>query len=232
MSDKQIVADGIVYVLSNRGFWSPERPSDDELLPIIKIGHTTPATPEALQKRMNGLYKTGVPLPFDLEYAKAVANPDAVEKTLHTIFKQSRVNPNREFFYVEIDSVVAALKPYTGEEITLGSDETSDEVSQADIAARNKTKKVTSYKTISFVFMGISIGEELVSTIDPNKIAKVVSDTEVEYNGEIMSPAKAATQVSYEKTRRWVSRGSFFNWKYRGERLEDLHNRKSSEQKQ
>ena len=60
MNETQNNANGIVYVLSNRGFWLPEREDDSDLLPIIKIGYTTPATPEALRDRMKGLFKTGV----------------------------------------------------------------------------------------------------------------------------------------------------------------------------
>lgn len=41
-------SDGIVYAVSNRGLWLPERADDEELLPIIKIGRTSPPTPNCV----------------------------------------------------------------------------------------------------------------------------------------------------------------------------------------
>ena len=91
-------ADGIVYAVSNRSLWLPEREYDEELLPIIKIGRTSPPSPSALKKRMGQLFTTNIVLPFDLEYAKAVENCRETESKLHKIFAHTRINPNREFF--------------------------------------------------------------------------------------------------------------------------------------
>ena len=230
MNETQNNANGIVYVLSNRGFWLPEREDDSDLLPIVKIGYTTPATPEALRKRMNDLFKTGVALPFDLEYAKAVASCAGVENNMHTIFSGLRVNPSREFFRVEVESVIAALEPYAGEEITLGT-EVSDDVTQSDIDARDRVKKVR--RELSFKYLQIQKGEKLEYLIDPNEIATVVSDTKVEHNGKIMTPAAAATMIfNKDKTGEPVVHcSSFSNWRYGGKTLQQIRDQIDAESK-
>ena len=89
---------GIVYVLSNRAMPG-----------LVKIGMTT--RPE-LDARLKELYTTGVPVPFDVEYACEVkaSNCAKIEKALHTAFEPNRINANREFF--EIKKEQAIMKFY------------------------------------------------------------------------------------------------------------------------
>lgn len=216
MNDKK----GVVYVLSNRSLWLPEREEDDELLPVIKIGRTSPPTPDALRKRMGNLYSTGMVFPFDLEYAKAVDDCYLVESNLHRIFSNARVNPNREFFRVDVDAVAAALEPYQGYEVTIDNDELSDEVRQEDIDARNKVESVAvRWGRFSFKSVGIPIGATLTSTMDSSVTVTVLSDSQVDYEGEIMSIGAAATKLRYKLTgdSRAVSGSS--KWKYKGKSL-------------
>jgi hypothetical protein len=77
----------IVYVLSN-----PAIPG------IVKIGRTAK---EDAKLRIAQLYTTGVPVPFTLEFACRVPNPDEVEKALHVAFAPHRINLKREFFKID-----------------------------------------------------------------------------------------------------------------------------------
>lgn len=61
----------IVYLLSNEAFATADG------IPIYKIGVT-----EGLEQRMRSLYATGVPLPFECEYAAHVPTAAAVEKAV------------------------------------------------------------------------------------------------------------------------------------------------------
>ena len=88
--------EGIIYILTN-----PIMPG------IIKIGKTTQ---EDVKLRMAQLYSTGVPLPFDCEYAAKVKNIDEVERALHTAFGPDRVNPKREFFEIEANQAISIIK--------------------------------------------------------------------------------------------------------------------------
>lgn len=74
---------GIVYLLTN-----PVMPG------LVKIGMTGQ---EDIDKRMKELYTTGIPVPFECQYACRVEKSDCgkIEKALHVAFAPQRVNVNR-----------------------------------------------------------------------------------------------------------------------------------------
>jgi len=217
--------DGIVYAVSNRSLWLPERDEDEELLPIIKIGSTSPPKPSALKKRMGQLFTTNMVLPFDLEYAKAVENCREAESKLHKIFAHTRINPNREFFRIDADAVAAALAPYPGNEITIDGDEPSKDISQADIDARNAEESVASRTGaggFDFGRLMVPFGAELVSIYDDSITAKVVAGGKVEYDGEIMTLHAAAKLVQRQTTSDTHPISGSARWKYNGTTLHRL----------
>ena len=76
---------GYVYCMSN------------ECIPgLVKVGFTfnDPST------RAKELYTTGVPMPFKVEFAKKVLDPEDKERKLHALLTKhfSRPNGQREFF--------------------------------------------------------------------------------------------------------------------------------------
>lgn len=76
----------IVYVLTN------------EAMPnIVEIGRTT----DSVESRVSSLSgHSGVPLPFECYFAAEVQDCVKLEKTLHQLFAEYRLNPKREFFKV------------------------------------------------------------------------------------------------------------------------------------
>ena len=73
---------GIVYLLTN------------EAMPgLVKIGKTKVGDPEV---RIDQLYNTSVPVPFDCALAVEVDDQGEVEKALHKAFGPHRFNPKRE----------------------------------------------------------------------------------------------------------------------------------------
>ncbi len=94
----------IVYVLTN-----PAMPG------LVKIGRTTQLE---VEERMKQLYSTGVPIPFDCAFACKVKDASEVEKALHLAFGMTRLNPNREFFKLEPERVIAVLKLLKVDDIT------------------------------------------------------------------------------------------------------------------
>ena len=70
---------GIVYLLTN-----PVMPG------LVKIGMTTQ---EDIEKRMKELYTTGVPVPFECQFACKVKKGDCakIEKALHMAFAPTSV---------------------------------------------------------------------------------------------------------------------------------------------
>ena len=69
---------------------------------LVKIGMTTQ---EDIDKRMKELYTTGVPVPFECQFACKVKKTDCakIEKALHTAFAPQRINANREFFRIQVE---------------------------------------------------------------------------------------------------------------------------------
>ena len=96
----------IVYVLTNLAM--PD---------VVKIGITTRENP---QVRMNELYTTGVPLPFECAIAIQTddARAEAFEKALHTAFTPYRINPKREFFEIKTYQVESLLRVLPGTDVT------------------------------------------------------------------------------------------------------------------
>ena len=217
--------DGIVYAVSNRSLWLPEREDDEELLPIIKIGKTSPPNPDAMKKRMGQLFGTSIVLPFDLEYAKAVENCHEAESKLHKIFDSVRINPNREFFRVDTAAIIDVLDLYPGKEIVIDGDELSEGITQADIYARNNEMSATLRGGFDFEKLGIPVGAVLVSTYDSSKTAKVVADGKVEYDGEIMSVHAAARLAQNQTTGDAHRITGSTRWRHLGATLHQLQQR-------
>jgi carbon storage regulator CsrA len=93
-----MTSEGIVYVLTN-----PAMPG------MVKIGKTS----RGMDARLNELYSTGVPLPFECAYAARVSDEGTVERAFHLAFGPYRVNPKREFFSIEPEQAIALLKADT-----------------------------------------------------------------------------------------------------------------------
>ena len=82
---------GLIYVLTN--VCMPN---------LVKMGMTR----NHPLNRASELYTTGVPAPFALEFAIWVEDPLEVEKEVHDHFEHCRQSNHREFFRVDVDSVV------------------------------------------------------------------------------------------------------------------------------
>ena len=85
---------------------------------MVKIGITID-----LAVRRDKLFSTGVPLPFDIAFARKVEDtmtPLQVEQLLFRIFAPNRVYPKREFFKVTLDQVRAAFLLF-GSEVDLST---------------------------------------------------------------------------------------------------------------
>ena len=110
----------IVYVLTN-----PAMPG------FVKIGMTD--GPD-VQARMNSLYSTGVPFPFECAIAWEIEGRDAlaIETALHTAFGPQRVNPSREFFEIDPEQAQVLLRVIPGRDVTPRVRESLGEVGDED----------------------------------------------------------------------------------------------------
>ena len=186
-----------VYVLTN-----PAMPG------LVKIGRTDAADPE---ERAKQLYTTGVPVPFVVEFAGHVDDPQKVEQALQTAFEPHRVNPKREFFRIEPAQAIAILDLFDSEDVTttVAADLSTDLTPQERQAGERLLKR---RPQLNFDEMSIAHGSELVYVKDDSLRAVVVEAKKVSFEGEIVALSVATKQVLgtdyyVAPTKHWLSEG-------------------------
>jgi len=188
---------GYVYVLSN------------EAMPgLVKIGFTE----SDIVSRISQLYTTGVPLPFEVEFAALVENAKGVEGALHSAFGPYRINQKREYFRILPSQAVAILKLlHKGEDTT---QQVADEVDKSlEPAERTATKEARKRRpNYNFAELGIPIDSILTST-STEETAIVVGPTTVRYQENEMSLSEATRRdrkITYPlaPTPFWIFNGS------------------------
>jgi len=199
----------IVYILTN------------EAMPgIIKIGKT-----EDLSARIAGLSSaTGVPLPFECYFAAEVKNSTKLEKILHQLFSENRINPKREFFRVEPERVMLAIsigdfRDATPKQTTADKDEQ---------AALEKIKLRRSKLTLNAI--GIPPGSTLTFSRDENITATVVEGGKISYDNEVYSLSGAAQKILQSLGYAAPTANGSAYWMYEGELLDERRNRLETEQ--
>lgn len=193
---------GIVYALTN-----PAMPG------LVKIGMTSRME---IAQRMKELYSsTGVPLPFECVYACEVKDFAKTEKALHIAFAPDRINPNREFFKIDTERVIAILEILGPNNMKKEVNSDLDaEVSTEEKAAREIMKKKR--PAFNFERMEIPVGAILKFVNDDQVEIEVAEGKKVIYKGEVMS-LSAATQ----RLLPYITHPTPY-WIYEGERLSDL----------
>jgi hypothetical protein len=197
--------EGIIYLLSN-----PAMPG------IIKIGKTTK---EDVKVRMKELYASGVPLPFECDYAARVRNIDEVEKALHTAFSPNRVNPRREFFEIEAAQAIAIIRLLEMQNVTPLVDREVNLIDPVELEAGKAFAKKR--PRMNFEEMGIPIGSELIFSNNA-EVALVVSERTVMFRGEVSSLTSATRTALGEGYAYNIAPGPY--WSYNGRKLRDIYN--------
>lgn len=185
----------IVYVLTNSAMPG-----------LVKIGYTTQ---DDANSRIAQLYTTGVPVPFELNYACKVQNAEEVEKALHIAFSPHRINPKREFFKIEPEQAIAILKLLHTEDATAEIEQQPTTLDQESIIAAEQLK--SKRPNMNFSEMGIPIGAELHSVHGPY-LATVITSKKIRFNGEDSSLTAATRQVlgiehSVQPSPHWTYQG-------------------------
>ena len=189
---------GIVYVLSNPAFDN-----------YVKVGRTID-----LEQRLKQLDNTSVPLPFRCVFAVEVDDEVAVERLVHQAFADMRVRTTREFFEIDAQRVIAALKLTNGMDVTPKADIAEDAES---IAALERT--VGKRKTYNFSDAQVDIGDTLTYSKDENITAVVVADRKIEFEGETVSVSKAALTLLHREVYTWKQANGWAYWMKNGETL-------------
>lgn len=200
---------GIVYVLSNVAMPG-----------YLKIGQTSGDSPEDVVRRMGELYRaTGVPRPFNCEYAAVVADPHEVEQKLLYGLGDFRVNPNREFLegidpirVKKLLQLSAIIEEVTPGAIGVGPDEPPSQDKPP------KSEKFT------FEMVGIEVGETLEWADDSTRTCKVVNrKNRVGYEDQEYTLSRLSANL-----KGWTSAQGSRYWLYQGETLQERRERLES----
>ena len=178
---------------------------------LVKIGKTSQ---DDHMTRVSQLYSTGVPVPFDIEYACRVPNPTEVETALHRAFAPQRINPRREFFEIEPEQAIAILKLLNVEDVTdeVKSDTEGISMQDKEAASRLRSRR----PSLNFEEMGLPIGSRL-EAVATKDFAIVVSPKRVHFRESESISLTAATRellnldYSVAPTRHWTYKGKDLN---------------------
>ena len=170
----------VVYVLTNSAMPG-----------LVKIGIT--AQDEDAKKRIQQLYATGVPVPFDLEFACRVPNAAEVESALHEAFAPQRINPRREFFQIDPGQAIAILKLLHVEDATKEFATQPGDIDPQSLAAAAQLR--SRRPNLNFEEMGIPVGATLISTDDGTTAVTVVDAKKVKLDDDVLSLSAATRRV-------------------------------------
>jgi PAS domain-containing protein len=191
----------IVYILTN------------EAMPgYVKIGMTN----NSVLERLKQLDRTNIPLPFECYYACEVENARTEETWLHSIFSDRRVRDEREFFKIDPERVVAAVrriqkKDITPKEFLNVTKEEQDELEEV------KEKRAR----LDFERYKIPVGSMIAYSRDNSIKAKVLDKNRIELNGKITSLSESARELLGYKQN---VAGTLY-WMYEDETLDERRKR-------
>ena len=194
--------EGIVYLLTN-----PAMPG------MVKIGKTG----REVEARLNDLYTTGVPLPFECAYAARVADMDKVEKAFHNAFGPYRVNPRREFFSIEPEQAIGLLDLMKLEDMTPAM---KLEAEQVDAEAKASAEKIKRSRrpTLNFLEMGLPEGGRL-DFVAGDHFCTIVNGRQVEHEGETWALSYLTNKLLNHEG---PIRGTAY-WTYKGKALTEIY---------
>ena len=198
---------GIVYLLTN-----PVMPG------LVKIGMTAQ---EDIDKRMKELYTTGVPVPFECQFACKVKKGDCakIEKALHKAFAPQRINANREFFRIQVEQAKAILALFHHTDVTEEvSDEIENDLTDDDKAASVNVKK--SRPSLNFFEMGMQKGDILEWKDDPSITVTILSERRISYKGEEISISALSAKLKGYNVKH-IAPGP--HWLYKDKLLSDIY---------
>ncbi len=200
----------IVYILIN------------EAMPgIVKIGRTIDSVECRIAKLSSS---TSVPLAFECYFAAEVQNCADLERKLHQLFSENRVNPKREFFKIDPERVVLAISIGEFKEVTVGTTQIDKEELEALEKAKSRRPR------LRLDALGIKPGEILTLSRDETITAEVVEDGRVLFNGSVQSLSAAALTALKSLGYKTTSVSGSDYWKYDGELLDERRRRLEAEQ--
>lgn len=190
-----------VYVLTNPAFKD-----------YVKVGKTT-----NLEQRLRTLDNTSVPLPFRCVYAIEVDDEAQVEKLVHQAFADHRTRTTREFFEIDAQRVIAALKLTRGRDVTPKRD-IAEDIEGVKALEKATPKPRKSYK---FSDAGLSEGDTIYYANDDTVKAQVINEKKVLFEGDETSLSRSALMLLQREGYTWQTVNGWQYWMFEGETIEE-----------
>lgn len=194
----------IVYVLVNPAFDS-----------YVKVGRTT-----NLEQRLKSLDNTSVPLPFRCVFAVEVADDATVERLVHNAFADHRTRAGREYFEIDPQRVISALKLTGGRDVTPHKDIADDEEGLIALERAEVRRRI-----IGLFDIGLKHGDVLTFANDESITASVIDNKKIAFDGNIESVSAAALKVLQRAGYEWRTVNGWQYWQYDGETLSERRKR-------
>jgi hypothetical protein len=183
---------------------------------VVKIGLTRK---DDISERLRQLYTTGVALPFECVYSARVPDCGKLETVLHRVFGEKRVNPAREFFRADPDLAILIIDLVKIEELAVSDAEqgiSPDQRTEIEVEKERKAPR------ISFDRLGLPPGTILALSKDPRVTCTVATTQTVLFNGEELSPSRAAVKAINALGHPWRAASGSEYWTHRGTKLSSL----------
>jgi hypothetical protein len=193
---------GFVYVLTNAAMPG-----------FVKIGLTRK---DDLSERLRQLDTTSVALPFECFYSARVPDCGKLERVLHRVFGDKRSRPNREFFRADPDLARLIIDLVKIEERPVSDAEQGITPDQREEIEAEKERKAP---RIDFDRLGLPEGTVLALRNDPSVTCTVCSPKTVMFNGEELSPSRAAVRAINALGHSWRAASGSEHWMYEGTKL-------------
>lgn len=198
----------VVYVLVNPAFDN-----------YVKVGRTT-----NLEQRLRTLDNTSVPLPFRCVYAVEVEDDVNVERLVHNAFADHRTRAGREFFEIDPQRVISALKLTNGQDVTPHRDIADDEEGLIALERAEGRRRI-----IGLFDVGLKTGDVLTFANDEQVTATVISNKKINFEGEAQSVSGSALTVLNRAGYEWRTVNGWQYWQFDGETLSERRNRLENE---
>ncbi|MEP1611154.1 MAG: GIY-YIG nuclease family protein [Roseobacter sp.] len=164
---------------------------------------------------MRQLDNTSVPLPFRCVYAVEVEDDAQVEQLVHQAFADHRTRSTREFFEIDPQRVIAALKLTRGRDVTPKADIAEDE--EGVKALEKATRKPR--KTYKFSDAGLKVGDTITYAQNDQITAQVISEKKVLFEGEETSLSKSALTLLQRDGYTWQTVNGWQFWMFERETI-------------
>ncbi|MDG1736648.1 MAG: GIY-YIG nuclease family protein [Paracoccaceae bacterium] len=177
-----------------------------------------------LEQRLKQLDNTSVPLPFRCVYAVKVADMDSAERLAHGAFADHRTRSNREFFELDPQRVISALKLTGGDEVTPKDDIAADDEGLRALEKRKRRTYYTLYQA------GLKDGDVLHYSKDETVVATVIGPKRVAFEGNEHSLTSSALIALHRDGYNWKTVNGWSFWMMDEEAIADRLQRLLTEQ--